>query len=87
MDLKGSRTEKDLMTAFAGGFQAGYRYTFFASKARQDRIVPIAHETVLARDTPVTWRCRNCGYLHHGTEAPSVGPACADPQAQVELLG
>ena len=33
------------------------------------------------------WRCRNCGYLHEGTEAPEMCPACAHPQAHFELLG
>ncbi len=42
---------------------------------------------VFKRDESVTWRCRNCGYLHEGTEAPEVCPACAHPQAHFELLG
>jgi rubrerythrin len=41
---------------------------------------------VFKRDKPVVWRCRNCGYLHEGTEAPDVCPACAHPQAHFELL-
>jgi len=32
------------------------------------------------------WRCRNCGYLHKGKEAPQACPACAHPQAYFELL-
>jgi rubrerythrin len=42
---------------------------------------------VFKRDESVVWRCRNCGYLHEGTEAPEVCPACAHPQAHFELLG
>ncbi len=42
--------------------------------------------TVFKKDQPVVWRCRNCGYLHVGTEAPEVCPACAHPQAYFELL-
>ncbi len=42
---------------------------------------------VFAREKSVTWRCRNCGYLHEGTEAPEQCPACAHPQAYFELLG
>jgi rubrerythrin len=42
---------------------------------------------VFRRDGKVVWRCRNCGYLHEGTEAPDVCPACAHPQAHFELLG
>lgn len=42
---------------------------------------------VFKRSTEVVWRCRNCGYLHSGTESPEACPACAHPQAYFELLG
>jgi rubrerythrin len=40
---------------------------------------------VFRRDTVVRWRCRNCGYVHEGKEAPEVCPACRHPQAYYEL--
>ncbi|MGQ9732830.1 MAG: rubrerythrin [Candidatus Zipacnadales bacterium] len=186
MSVKGSQTEKNLLTAFAGESQARNRYTYAASQAKTDGFIQIAdiftetaeqekehakrlfkfleggevtinaafpagvigttaenlraaaggenyewtemypsfakvareegfdniaavfeaiavaerqHEkrylgllanveggTVFKKDKPVTWRCRNCGYLHEGTEAPTVCPACAHPQAHFELL-
>ncbi len=186
MELKGSQTEKNLLTAFAGESQARNRYTYFASKARKEGFVQIAdifvetasqekehaerlfkqlqggeveiqaafpagvigttaqnlkasaggenfewtqmypdfaniaqeegfekiaaiftaiavaekqHEkrylglltnveagTMFKKDKPVVWRCRNCGYLHEGTEAPEECPACAHPQSYFELL-
>ena len=42
--------------------------------------------TVFKKPNRVVWRCRNCGYLHEGTEAPDCCPACAHPQAHFELL-
>lgn len=42
--------------------------------------------TVFKKDKPVVWRCRNCGYLQEGAEAPAACPACAHPQAHFELL-
>lgn len=57
----------------------GKRYSDLAANIKAGR--------VFARETPVTWRCRNCGYIHEGTEAPKVCPACAHPQAHFELLG
>jgi len=187
MELKGSRTEKNLMAAFAGESQARNRYTYFAGQARKDGYVQISaifeetanqekehakrlfkfmtggeaeitaafpfgtigetaenlkaaaagenyewttmypefaevareegfdeiagameaiavaekqHEkrylalakniaegTVFKKDAPVVWRCRNCGYLHEGPEAPEACPACDHPQAHFELLG
>jgi len=186
MELKGTQTEKNLITAFAGESQARNRYTYFASQARKDGYVQIAdiftetanqekehaerlfkllqggevevaaafpagvigttsenlkaaaggehyewtemypgfakvardegfddiaaifesiavaekqHErrylglvanvdagTAFKKDKPVVWRCRNCGYVHEGTEAPGACPACAHPQAYFELL-
>ena len=185
-DLKGTQTEKNLLTAFSGESQARNRYTYFASKAKKDGYVQIAdifeetanqerehakrlfklmeggeveitgsfpfgvigstsenlkegaagenyewtemypsfaktareegfdqiagvfesiavaekqHEkrylalrsnieagTVFRKEAPVVWRCLNCGYLHEGTRAPKVCPACAHPQAHFELL-
>lgn len=42
---------------------------------------------VFSRGEEVVWRCRNCGYLHTGTEAPEVCVACVHPRAHFELLG
>lgn len=42
MELKGSQTEKNLMTAFAGESQARNKYTYFASKAKKEGYEQIA---------------------------------------------
>lgn len=42
MELKGSKTEANLMTAFAGESQARNKYTYFASKAKKEGYVQIA---------------------------------------------
>lgn len=47
----------------------------------------IENERVFKRDASVTWRCRNCGYLHEGEEAPDTCPACAHAKAHFEILG
>ena len=36
-------------------------------------------------DAPLGWKCRNCGYVHEGEEAPEVCPVCAHPQSYFEL--
>ena len=41
MALKGTRTEKNLLEAFAGESQARNRYTFFASRAKKDGLMQI----------------------------------------------
>lgn len=42
--------------------------------------------TVFKKDKPVKWHCRNCGYVHEGSEAPKECPACKHPQAYYEIL-
>ncbi len=41
---------------------------------------------VFKKDGSVKWRCRNCGYIHEGAEAPDKCPACDHEQAHFELL-
>ena len=41
-ELKGSKTEQNLWTAFAGESQARNKYTYFASKAKKDGFVQIS---------------------------------------------
>lgn len=185
MDLKGSRTEKNLLAAFAGESQARNRYSYFASQAAKEGLLQIQsifeetanqerehakrffkfleggevkieaafpagvigttadnlkaaadgeryenttmypefagiadeegfghvaevfrsvavaekrHEDrytklrenllnneVFTRKEPVRWACRNCGYVHFGTDAPGVCPACAHRQSHFEI--
>ena len=62
--LKGSKTEANLMTAFAGESQARNKYTYYASKARKDGYVQIAcltpprAKTTSGRTCTPRWRRR-----------------------------
>jgi len=186
MELKGSRTERNLLTAFAGESQARNRYTYFSSQAKKEgfeqiwaifletadnerehakqffkyleggevkiewpfpagvigdtaanlaaaaageryehsemypqfskeaqeegftevaktfRAIGVAerqHEKrynellanvregkVFKKDETVKWKCRNCGYIHTGSEPPDMCPACKHVQAHFEVL-
>jgi len=61
-----------------------------AEKQHEKRYLDLAKNIeqgkVFVKDKPVVWRCRNCGYLHNGAEAPKVCAACAHPQAHFEVL-
>lgn len=52
------------------------RYQTFIKNIESDR--------VFSREKTTTWKCRNCGYLHEGTEAPGICQACAHARAHFE---
>jgi rubrerythrin len=56
-------------------------------KRYNDLAANIEEGRVFKRETTQVWRCRNCGYLHEGTEAPASCAACAHPKDYFELLG
>ena len=174
MELKGSRTEQNLIKAFEGESQARNKYTYYASKAKKDgyeQIAAIFEETaqnekehakmwfkelhggaipdtmenlldaaqgenyewtdmyaefarvakeegfdriaylfegvaaiekdheeryrklieniegglVFSRDGEKIWKCRNCGHIVIGKEAPKMCPICAHPQSYFEI--
>ena len=174
MELKGSKTEKNLMEAFAGESQARNKYTYFASKAKKEGYEQIAaifqetadnekehaklwfkllnggevpttadnlkaaadgenfewtdmyvrmakeakeegfdkiaflfeevgkiekeHEerykallskvedgTVFTAGEVKIWKCRNCGHIVVGTNAPDICPVCSHPKAYFEI--
>ncbi|HSW39918.1 MAG TPA: rubrerythrin family protein [Acidobacteriota bacterium] len=62
-----------------------------AEKQHEKRYLDLASNIktgrVFRREATVVWRCRNCGYLHEGTDAPDLCPACVHPRAHFELLG
>ena len=41
---------------------------------------------VFRSDKVIEWKCRNCGYVHTGKEAPKECPACKHPQSYYERL-
>ncbi len=41
---------------------------------------------VFKKDKVVRWKCRNCGYVHEGTEAPEKCPICGAPRKMFRLI-
>jgi len=70
---------------------AVFRAIAIAEKQHEKRYLEllenIKNNRVFKRDKPIKWRCRNCGYIHEGTEPPEKCPACAHPREYFELLG
>ena len=59
-------------------------------KVHQERYSLLLDEleagTFFARNEWSRWRCRNCGHIHEGPEAPRICPVCSHPQAYFELV-
>ena len=68
-----------------------FRSIAVAEKQHEKRYLALLsnleNNRVFKRDSVVKWKCRNCDYIHEGTEAPDECPACAHKRAHFELLG
>ncbi|HRU39924.1 MAG TPA: rubrerythrin family protein, partial [Candidatus Goldiibacteriota bacterium] len=42
-------------------------------------------EVFKRKDPKTRWKCRNCGYVHEGPDAPEKCPACLHPKAYYEI--
>jgi rubrerythrin len=66
-----------------------FRSIGVAEKRHEERYLALAQNiadgTVFKREKPARWVCRNCGFVHEGTDAPKMCPACAHPQSHYEI--
>lgn len=52
---------------------------------RYGRLLKLLEDgTIFKREKPVKWVCRECGYVHYGTEPPDECPSCTHPKAYFE---
>lgn len=77
--------EKEGFTEIAKAFKS----IAIAEKHHEERYLALAKNIeeglVFKRETAVRWVCRNCGYVHEGTEALKLCPACVHPKSYYEL--
>ncbi len=45
----------------------------------------VQNMTIFKKAETVQWYCANCGYIHEGTEAPTICPACKHPQGYFQV--
>jgi rubrerythrin len=66
-----------------------FREIAVAEKRHEQRYLALAKNIteglVFKRPKPTRWVCRNCGYVHEGTEPPDNCPSCAHPKSYFEL--
>ncbi|TGU72161.1 rubrerythrin family protein [Geomonas terrae] len=59
-------------------------------KAHQERykalLATVEEGTVFKEEAPTSWKCRNCGHIHEGTDAPDLCTVCHHPKAHFERL-
>lgn len=79
--------------AEAEGFKdvaTSFRMIARVEKHHEERYLKLAENVakgeVFKKSEKVLWKCNNCGYVHEGTVAPDICPACQHPQAHFELL-
>lgn len=65
----------EMVAAIEKGHEARYL------KLKED----VDHDMVFKSDKVTVWKCRNCGYVYTGEEAPQICPVCAHPQAYFEI--
>jgi rubrerythrin len=46
----------------------------------------VRNKRVFKKQEVVEWKCKNCGYIHSGKEAPKICPACKHPQSYYEVF-
>lgn len=68
-----------------------FRMIAVAEKQHEKRYLALLEnidkDRVFKREQSLKWKCDNCGYIHEGSEAPKICPACAHPRAYFEILG
>jgi rubrerythrin len=79
-------------TAEKEGFKeiaAFFRKVVIAESHHRERYKALAKNVsdglVFKRPAKVRWICRECGYVHEGTDAPKICPLCQHPQSYFEL--
>jgi rubrerythrin len=56
-------------------------------KERYQRLLEeLESGTHFKKDEKVSWKCRECGHIHEGTEALKICPVCKHPQAYFEMI-
>ena len=68
---------------------AAYKMIAKVEAAHEDRFRTLYDNLeegkVFKRGDKVVWKCRNCGFIHEGTVAPKMCPACLHPQSYFEI--
>ena len=77
--------EKEGFPDVAFSFKNIAKVEAYHEKRYRKLLENVKKKMVFKKDKVVKWKCANCGYVHEGTEAPKMCPACKHPQSYYEL--
>lgn len=77
--------EEEGFTEIANSFREIAKVESYHERRYRKLLENVKKKQVFKKDKVVKWKCRNCGYVHEGSEAPKVCPACKHPQSYYEL--
>lgn len=78
--------EQEGFLAVASAFRMIARVEAEHEKRYLKLLANLTDNCVFEKETDIDWQCRNCGYVHHGADAPQRCPACLHPQAYFEPM-
>ena len=77
--------KKEGFPEVAASFETIGEVEAYHEKRYQNLLENVKQKKVFKKDKIVKWKCRNCGYVHEGKDAPKLCPACKHPQSYYEV--
>jgi rubrerythrin len=81
----GEVAQKEGFTAIANTFRQVAKVEAYHERRYTKLLENLKTGKVFKKPEPTKWKCRNCGYVHEGAEAPGVCPVCNHPQSFFEV--
>jgi len=72
----GDIAEQEGFLAAAQTFRAVSKVEAYHEHRYLKLLENVKQEKIFKKESPIRWKCRNCGYVHEGSEAPSMCPVC-----------
>jgi rubrerythrin len=77
--------EKEGFTEASRTFRQVARVEVYHERRYLKLLANVEQGKVFKKDAPVKWKCRNCGFVFEGTEAPDRCPVCKHPRSFYEV--
>ncbi|HUK85017.1 MAG TPA: rubrerythrin family protein [Candidatus Acidoferrum sp.] len=81
----GEVAEREGFPEVAATFRMIAKVEAYHERRYNKLVETLEHGKVFKKDQPIKWKCRNCGYVFEGLQAPEKCPVCAHPKAYFEV--